>query len=155
MTNETHPKNLSRIANATADRLSARAVPALTATVNLLQSGDADASLAQLSVLHSQVDQISHRIAGELIRETLRRRFPTAVALELVLMGRVVSELRFVPRAVLDQDGGVLWAYELLRPQERSDEREWENVLAQYCDCLLAGDHLPAGTPATDPAIAI
>ncbi len=70
-------------------------------------------------------------------------------------MGRVASETTFIPRVVLDQDGKVLWAYELLHARDRPADREWENVLAQYCDCLLSGDMLPAGSPAMDPAVGL
>lgn len=155
MNDELSLEDPSRTSNSASAQLSARSVPALAASVTLLESGNADAALAQLSVVHSQVGRASHKLAGDLIRKMLRLRFPSAVALELVSMGRVPSETTFIPRLLLDQEGETLWVNELLHSGDRPTDREWENVLAQYCDCLLSGDPLPAGTPAMDPAITL
>lgn len=140
---------------ASAAWLASRALPHLQRAVQMLEAGDLDEGLGSLSAALTRIRRASHKAAIVTIPELVRHRFPSASALELVLLGGGALGTSYAPKLIVDRDGDVLWSYRLVRAQDRTATDRWESDLAQMCACLLTVELLPHRIPALDPAVEI
>ncbi len=147
----TDPADLNSIA--AAERLAQFALRQLSAGVELIDENLdhlADAA-GMLNLAQSHTNRAVMRLAELVIRHTIRRELPDAVALELGTSGTSIGGVMYVPRRVIDADGQVLWTYREFRAGGEEGQPSWERVVVSCCESLRAvpvsADHLPLVGP--------
>lgn len=105
----------------------------------------ADAA-GMLNLAQSHTDRAVMRLAELVIRHTIRRELPEAVALELGTFGTSRGALLYVPRRVIDGGGKVIWTYREYPASGDERQPSWERAVLSCCDssraASVSADHL-------------
>lgn len=104
-----------------------------------------------INLAQSHAARAVARLAELVIRHTIRRELPDAVALELGTSGTPLGGVLYVPRRAINADGKVLWTYRESRKVGEEEQPLWERVVLSCCESLRAvpvgADHLPLVGP--------
>jgi hypothetical protein len=138
---------------AAAERLTCFAFRQLDAGLQLIDD-DLDHltdAAGMLNLAQSHAARAVVRLAELVIRHTIRRELPNAVALELGTSGTSLGDVLYVPRRVIDAAGTVLWTYQEFAAGGEERQPSWERVVVSCCESLRAvpvsADHLPLVGP--------